>query len=67
MKGRATSCSVDSVDSADGSYTVTVECGHWYEFADGEKRGIADGAPYAIVYTVNEDGRISHEDREPVF
>ena len=62
-----TSCTVESVGPANGSYTVTVECGHWYEFADGDRRGIADGAPYTITYTVSEDGRVSHGEREPVF
>ena len=62
-----TDCTADAVESADTSYTVTVECGHWYEFAEGETRGIADGAPYAIVYTVSEDGDVSHGESEPVF
>ena len=62
-----TSCEVDSVESVGRSYAVTVECGHWYEFADGDRRGIADGAPYTVDYTVGAEGAVSHGEREPVF
>ena len=62
-----TSCTADSVEPADGAYTVTVECGHWYEFADGDNRGIADGAPYAVIYSVSDDGHLSPGEREPIF
>ena len=62
-----TSCTVSAVEPADESITVTVECGHWYEFAEGDQEGIADGAPYEITYTVSDDGRIDHGDREHVY
>ena len=62
-----TKCDVETVDRIDGSYAVTISCGHWYEFHSGDAVGIADGAPYVVVHTVGEDGVERTGDREPSF
>jgi len=62
-----TRCDVESVDRLDGSYAVTVSCGHWYEFQHGDVVGIADGAPYTVTHVVGEDGIEHTGDREPSF
>lgn len=57
-------CNVDSVATEEDVYTVTVDCGHWYEFDNSDGRGIADGAPYRIEYVVRADGSVEYGERK---
>lgn len=54
-----TKCGVDDVEGTNGQYRVTLDCGHWWEFQQGDNRGIADGAPYEVTYVVGADGVLS--------
>lgn len=56
-------CDVETNEATADGFTVTVQCGHWYEFDNSDGRGIADGAPYQVTYVVGEDGSVAYGER----